>query len=112
MDFRSPLSKHQDTSVPFHLEIIQEGSVNLFDLSPMVALTCTAPPDGDPVLSMTCPGSTEPLIIHQGEKAGIFYEWIVRARILNKSFLRIDTVSGRVSYWSQSEILDKKGILD
>lgn len=111
MNSRSSPSETSDTGIPFHLEIIQKNEVSLFVLTPMVALTCTAPPDGDPVLTMNYPGG-DPIVIHKGEDAGNFYEWILRAKILGKSFVRIDTRHAKVTFWSQSQIVQKKGILD
>ncbi|GAA5262114.1 hypothetical protein [Methanocalculus sp. MC3] len=110
-DSLSPPSKTQDNGVPFHLEIVQEDSVALSDLSLMVSLKCNVLPGCDPILTMICLGSTEPLIIYTGERAGKIYEWILRAKHLNKSFLRIDLVSGKVSFWTQSQILHQKGNL-
>lgn len=111
MNSHSTTSKPSDTPIPFYLEIVQENEISLFVLTPMVALQCNAPPDGDPVLVMRYPGG-DPIIIHKGEDAGNFFEWILRAKILNKSFLRIDTRYAKVTFWSQSQIWHRKGVLD
>lgn len=100
-----------DIDTPFYLEIVREDAVFLFVLTSMVALTCTAPADGDPVLTMTHSGGADPLIIHQGEDADKYYEWVLRAKILHKSFLRIDTRCGKVNFWTQQQINQNKGVL-